>query len=101
MQRPLSTLIREQLGSQHVCILSDYAKGTLAHVTQLIQACRDAAIPVLVDPKGTDFSRYRGANVLTPNRAEFEAVAGVPADDADWLLAPVSCAGNSIWVRWW
>jgi D-beta-D-heptose 7-phosphate kinase/D-beta-D-heptose 1-phosphate adenosyltransferase len=78
-------LLRAQLGSQHVCILSDYAKGTLAHVAQLIQACREAAVPVLVDPKGTDFSRYRGANVLTPNRAEFEAVAGVPADDADMI----------------
>jgi len=78
-------LIKGQLGSQHVCILSDYAKGTLAHVAQLIQACREAAVPVLVDPKGTDFSRYRGANVLTPNRAEFEAVAGVPADDADMI----------------
>jgi len=78
-------LIKGQLGSQHVCILSDYAKGTLAHVAQLIQACREAAVPVLVDPKGVDFSRYRGANVLTPNRAEFEAVAGVPADDADMI----------------
>jgi D-beta-D-heptose 7-phosphate kinase / D-beta-D-heptose 1-phosphate adenosyltransferase len=78
-------LLRAQLGSQDVCILSDYAKGTLAHVAQLIQACREAAIPVLVDPKGTDFARYRGANVLTPNRAEFEAVAGVPADDADMI----------------
>lgn len=78
-------LLRAQLGSQHVCILSDYAKGTLAHVAQLIQACREATVPVLVDPKGVDFSRYRGANVLTPNRAEFEAVAGVPADDADMI----------------
>lgn len=78
-------LIQGQLGSQHVCILSDYAKGTLAQVARLIQACREAAVPVLVDPKGTDFSRYRGANVLTPNRAEFEAVAGVPADDADMV----------------
>ena len=76
-------LVRAQLGKQHVCILSDYAKGTLTHVAQLIQACREAGIPVLADPKGTDFSRYRGANVLTPNRAEFEAVAGVPVDDAD------------------
>jgi D-beta-D-heptose 7-phosphate kinase/D-beta-D-heptose 1-phosphate adenosyltransferase len=79
----VAEVVRGQLRSQHVCILSDYAKGTLARVAELIQACRDAQIPVLVDPKGTDFARYRGATVLTPNRAEFEAVAGVPADTAD------------------
>jgi D-beta-D-heptose 7-phosphate kinase/D-beta-D-heptose 1-phosphate adenosyltransferase len=66
-----------------VCILSDYAKGALAEVGRLIAACRAAGVPVLVDPKGTDFSRYRGATLLTPNLAEFEAVAGHAADDAD------------------
>jgi D-beta-D-heptose 7-phosphate kinase/D-beta-D-heptose 1-phosphate adenosyltransferase len=72
-----------QLSANNVCILSDYAKGSLGQVQKIIVACRDAGIPVLVDPKGTDFERYRGATVLTPNKAEFEAVAGVPADDAD------------------
>jgi D-beta-D-heptose 7-phosphate kinase/D-beta-D-heptose 1-phosphate adenosyltransferase len=66
-------------------VLSDYAKGTLAHVAQLIAACRDARVPVLVDPKGTDFERYRGATALTPNRGEFEAVAGRARDETDFL----------------
>ncbi|MEE4185496.1 MAG: bifunctional D-glycero-beta-D-manno-heptose-7-phosphate kinase/D-glycero-beta-D-manno-heptose 1-phosphate adenylyltransferase HldE [Gammaproteobacteria bacterium] len=66
-----------------VCILSDYGKGALAEVAQLIAACRAAGVPVLVDPKGTDFSRYRGATLLTPNLAEFEAVAGQATDDDD------------------
>ncbi len=66
-------------------ILSDYAKGALHEVGQLIAAAREAGVPVLVDPKGTDFARYRGATLLTPNQAEFEAVAGAARDDEDLL----------------
>jgi len=76
-------VVAKQLPKNHVCILSDYAKGSLSQVEKLITACRDSDIPVLVDPKGTEFSRYRGATILTPNLAEFEAVAGKAADDAD------------------
>jgi D-beta-D-heptose 7-phosphate kinase/D-beta-D-heptose 1-phosphate adenosyltransferase len=75
----------KQLSRADVCILSDYAKGSLAEVGELIEKCRSAGVPVLVDPKGTDFERYRGATLLTPNRAEFEAVVGVAADEADLL----------------
>lgn len=57
-------------------ILSDYGKGTLNDVQKMIQIARQANIPVLIDPKGTDFERYRGAMLLTPNMSEFEAVAG-------------------------
>ncbi|NIB42858.1 bifunctional D-glycero-beta-D-manno-heptose-7-phosphate kinase/D-glycero-beta-D-manno-heptose 1-phosphate adenylyltransferase HldE [Pseudomaricurvus alkylphenolicus] len=57
-------------------ILSDYAKGSLQDTLGLIDAARDAKVPVLVDPKGTDFARYRGATLLTPNLHEFEAVVG-------------------------
>ena len=64
-------------------ILSDYGKGALSDVTAMIDACRDAGIPVLVDPKGTDFEKYRGATIITPNQSEFEAVAGVPDSDDD------------------
>ncbi|MDG6786653.1 bifunctional D-glycero-beta-D-manno-heptose-7-phosphate kinase/D-glycero-beta-D-manno-heptose 1-phosphate adenylyltransferase HldE [Glaesserella parasuis] len=56
-------------------ILSDYGKGTLDTVQQMIQIARQANVPVLIDPKGTDFERYRGATLLTPNMSEFEAVA--------------------------
>ena len=57
-------------------ILSDYGKGTLKDVQQMIQIARKANVPVLIDPKGTDFERYRGATLLTPNMSEFEAVVG-------------------------
>jgi len=67
-------------------ILSDYGKGALADVATMITACRAAAVPVLVDPKGTDFTRYRGATVITPNQSEFEAVAG-PCRSDDELVA--------------
>ncbi|MBU28955.1 MAG: bifunctional heptose 7-phosphate kinase/heptose 1-phosphate adenyltransferase, partial [Gammaproteobacteria bacterium] len=56
-------------------VLSDYAKGSL-EPRSLIQKARASKIPVVVDPKGTDFEKYRGATLLTPNRAEFEAVCG-------------------------
>ena len=56
--------------------LSDYAKGSLANAGALIEAARSAGTPVLVDPKFADFGTYRGASLLTPNRAEFEAALG-------------------------
>ncbi len=62
-------------------VLSDYGKGALTDVTGMIELCRQAGIAVLVDPKGSDFSKYRGASVITPNQTEFEAVAGHCADD--------------------
>jgi D-beta-D-heptose 7-phosphate kinase/D-beta-D-heptose 1-phosphate adenosyltransferase len=68
-----------------VVILSDYGKGTLSRAMDLVAACRAAGVPALVDPKGTDFKRYRGAHALTPNRGEFEAVVGACADEAELL----------------
>lgn len=64
-------------------ILSDYAKGTLAHVDRMIALARRRGKPVLVDPKGDDFRRYRGATVITPNKSEFRQVAGNWANEAD------------------
>ena len=66
-------------------VLSDYAKGALNHAPRMIAAARAAGVPVVVDPKGTDFARYRGASVLTPNLAEFEAVVGA-CHDEDMLV---------------
>lgn len=63
-------------------ILSDYGKGTLAQVGSLIRVAREQHVPIVVDPKGTDFGRYRGATVITPNMNEFEAVVGHCADEA-------------------
>jgi D-beta-D-heptose 7-phosphate kinase/D-beta-D-heptose 1-phosphate adenosyltransferase len=73
----------EALTGAGAVILSDYGKGALLDVEALIARCRAAGVPVLVDPKGTDFGRYRGATVITPNRAEFEAVVGPCGDEAE------------------
>ena len=62
-------------------ILSDYAKGTLDDIQSLIKIANQNKVPVLVDPKGTDFERYRGATLLTPNLGEFEAVVGHCEDE--------------------
>ena len=64
-------------------ILSDYGKGGLAHITEMISLARTAGKQVLVDPKGEDYARYAGATLLTPNRSEFRAVAGRWKDDAE------------------
>ena len=64
-------------------VLSDYGKGGLAHVGEMIRLGRGHGKPVLVDPKGWDYERYRGATLLTPNRAEFREVAGRWSDEAD------------------
>jgi D-beta-D-heptose 7-phosphate kinase/D-beta-D-heptose 1-phosphate adenosyltransferase len=61
--------------------LSDYAKGALQDLGPIIAAARAAEVPVLVDPKGTDFARYSGATLLTPNLHEFEAVVGSCASE--------------------
>lgn len=60
-----------------VVVLSDYAKGTLRHVEQLIQLAKQQHIPVLVDPKGSDYTRYTGATSITPNRLEMQQAVGV------------------------
>ena len=67
---------RAQLPLSDVVVLSDYGKGGLKHIAQMIRMARAANKPVLVDPKGDDYERYRGATLLTPNRGEFREVAG-------------------------
>ena len=66
-----------------VVILSDYGKGGLTHITTMIRRAREAGKPVLVDPKGDDFTRYAGATALTPNRSELREVVGRWKDDSD------------------
>ena len=66
--------------SADLVILSDYGKGGLAHIATMIERARAAGKPVLVDPKGDDWARYRGATVITPNRSEFRQVVGRWAD---------------------
>ncbi|MBC8638559.1 D-glycero-beta-D-manno-heptose-7-phosphate kinase [Caballeronia sp. EK] len=64
------------LPNVQVVLLSDYAKGGLTHVTAMIKRAREAGKQVLIDPKGSDWSRYRGATLITPNRAELRDVIG-------------------------
>ena len=64
-------------------LLSDYGKGGLAHIVRMIELARAARRPVLVDPKGDDYSRYAGATLVTPNRAELREVVGRWASEAD------------------
>jgi len=72
-----------QLAEADLVILSDYGKGGLAHIATMIESARAAGKAVLVDPKGEDYARYRGATILTPNRAEFRHVVGGWNDEAE------------------
>ncbi|MBH3332373.1 bifunctional D-glycero-beta-D-manno-heptose-7-phosphate kinase/D-glycero-beta-D-manno-heptose 1-phosphate adenylyltransferase HldE [Pseudomonas oryzihabitans] len=82
------------LAGVKVLVLSDYGKGALKNHQVLIQLAKARNIPVLADPKGKDFSIYRGASLITPNLSEFEAIVGVCADDAE-LVAK----GNELMAR--
>jgi rfaE bifunctional protein kinase chain/domain len=64
-------------------LFSDYGKGGLAHIPAMIATARKAGKTVLIDPKGHDYSRYRGASVITPNRAELQDVIGRWSTEAD------------------
>lgn len=68
--------VRALVRNHDIVVLSDYSKGVLAQVEKLIDLARDAGVPVLVDPKGQDYERYRGASMLTPNRAEMRDAVG-------------------------
>ncbi len=72
-----------QLPDADVVILSDYGKGGLTHIGKMIERARSAGKAVLVDPKGEDYARYRGATLITPNRSEFRQVVGRWSDDAE------------------
>ncbi|WP_371376953.1 bifunctional D-glycero-beta-D-manno-heptose-7-phosphate kinase/D-glycero-beta-D-manno-heptose 1-phosphate adenylyltransferase HldE [Thalassotalea aquiviva] len=77
--------VEQNLQQHHLLLLSDYNKGTLSHVPELIAMAQAHNIPVLVDPKGHDFSKYKGATLITPNLSEFEAVVG-PCQTEDELV---------------
>ncbi|OGA26911.1 MAG: hypothetical protein A3I01_17435 [Betaproteobacteria bacterium RIFCSPLOWO2_02_FULL_65_24] len=67
---------RDLLNGCDIVVLSDYGKGGLTHISQMIDLALERGKKVLVDPKGEDYSRYRGASVITPNRAELREVVG-------------------------
>lgn len=79
----LNEAVLSLIQAHDVLVLSDYAKGALENVAQLIQAAKALDVPVLVDPKGSDYSRYHGASLVTPNRAEMQLAVGHWVDEAD------------------
>ena len=74
-----------QLAHCDIVVLSDYGKGGLTHIGEMIRLARAAAKPVLVDPKGDDWGKYAGATVMTPNRAELAGVVGRWHSETDML----------------
>jgi rfaE bifunctional protein kinase chain/domain len=70
------------VGVHQAVLFSDYGKGGLTHIPRMIELARAAGKPVLIDPKGHDYSRYAGATVITPNRAELAQVIGPWASEA-------------------
>lgn len=88
----------EQLPAHDVVLFSDYGKGGLAHIPRMIELARAAGKTVLVDPKGSDYRRYAGANVITPNRGELAQVVGHWRDEND-LAARVAQLRESIGVE--
>jgi D-glycero-beta-D-manno-heptose-7-phosphate kinase len=70
------------LGQHQAVLFSDYGKGGLTHIPRMIELARAAKKPVLIDPKGSDYSRYAGATVITPNRAELAQVLGTWSSEA-------------------
>lgn len=79
----LGAEVEQLLEGVKVLVLSDYGKGALKNHQALIQAAVARQIPVLADPKGKDFSIYRGASLITPNLSEFEAIVGHCVDEAE------------------
>lgn len=80
--KQLTTELTSIINEFDAVILSDYGKGTLHRAADLIDICREAKVPVFIDPKGSDFDKYRGATVITPNFSEFTAIKGeVNGDD--------------------
>lgn len=71
------------LKNAQVLVISDYGKGTLLDVAALISLARKQKIPIIVDPKGNDFTKYAGATLITPNLAEFESVVGHCANEQE------------------
>ena len=89
LQEKLAVAAEDALRSHNVAVLSDYGKGTLADATlaRVIAAANKAGAVVIVDPKGTDYRRYRGAGILTPNLKELAAATGLPVAGDEAVVA--------------
>ncbi|GAB6035339.1 bifunctional D-glycero-beta-D-manno-heptose-7-phosphate kinase/D-glycero-beta-D-manno-heptose 1-phosphate adenylyltransferase HldE [Galenea microaerophila] len=81
----LVTLVKSKIAEYQALVISDYAKGALQFVEEMIAEAKAVGVPVLIDPKGDDFSRYAGATLIKPNQGEFEQIVGA-CDSTDILL---------------
>jgi D-beta-D-heptose 7-phosphate kinase/D-beta-D-heptose 1-phosphate adenosyltransferase len=79
---PLLATVAAHIAQVDVLVLSDYAKGTLSDPQALIALAKEYDVPVVIDPKGTDFSAYKGATLITPNMSEFAVVSGEHESEA-------------------
>jgi rfaE bifunctional protein kinase chain/domain len=89
-EAPTETVLRDKLTQFNallpnfdLVVLSDYAKGSLVNIGHMIAAARAQGKTILVDPKGDDFSRYRGASIITPNKSELRQVVGKWKNEED------------------
>ncbi|MBD3776648.1 MAG: bifunctional D-glycero-beta-D-manno-heptose-7-phosphate kinase/D-glycero-beta-D-manno-heptose 1-phosphate adenylyltransferase HldE [Thiotrichales bacterium] len=90
----LAELVASQVAHYDALVISDYAKGALQFVEQMIAAARVENVPVLIDPKGTDFKRYAGATLIKPNQGEFEAIVGACADSDELVEKATGLLGT-------
>jgi rfaE bifunctional protein kinase chain/domain len=81
---PLVERFREMLNGCNVVVFSDYGKGGLVHLRLMMDVAISSGVPILIDPKGVDYSAYRGATVITPNLDEFAQVAGKWSGESDF-----------------
>ena len=81
------TDFKELLNGTDVVVISDYGKGGLANVVEMIGVAKERGVPVVVDPKGRDFTRYFDATMVTPNRQEFESITGVSVNSPKFAQA--------------
>lgn len=102
VEQQLTDWIFAHAGEYNVIVLSDYNKGVLtpAVIAAVISVADATGIPVLVDPKGTDYSRYAGATLLTPNRKEAEAASGVTITDLATLAEAAGVIMNATGLQY-
>lgn len=82
----ISQNFRKLISQVSIVVLSDYRKGVLSNVASMISASNEKKIPVLIDPKGDDWSAYRGATLITPNKSELKRIVGTWRSEADLRL---------------
>ena len=75
--------VKDLIDDSQVVVFSDYDKGALTGIEQLIELARKREKPIVIDPKGTDFQKYMGATIITPNLAEFESVVGASKNEQE------------------